>query len=94
MTRSELIQKILQAHPALTRKQAEESVASIFDEITKALSRGRNVELRGFGLFTTRERRARIGRNPRTGDKVAVPKRAVPFFKAGKVLKDKINNRV
>ena len=94
MTRSELIQKILQTHPELTRKQAEKSVALVFDEITKALVRDRRVELRGFGIFTTRDRNARTGRNPRTGDKVEVPKKAKPFFKAGKLLKDKINNRV
>ena len=94
MTRSDLIQKIHRINPGLTHQQAEKSVALIFDEITSALSRGRRVELRGFGIFTTRDRSARTGRNPRTGDKVKVPQKAVPFFKAGKLLRDKINNRV
>ena len=93
MTRSDLIQKVHRMNPGLTYQQAEKSVSLIFDEIASALSRGRRIELRGFGIFTTRDRNARVGRNPRTGDSVKVPQKAVPFFKAGKLLRDKLNNR-
>jgi integration host factor subunit beta len=67
-------------------------VATIFDHITAALARGERVELRGFGAFTVKQRNARIGRNPRTGEQVPVGKKAVPFFKAGKELRGRLNH--
>lgn len=91
MTKSELVQKVHQENPGLTAQQAEKSVATIFDSITNALSGDGRVELRGFGVFTTRKREARIGRNPRTGKQVKVDSKIVPFFKAGKQLNDKLN---
>lgn len=91
MTRSDLVQKLVDANPGLSVQQAEQSVHVILDEITQALSFGNRVELRGFGVFTTRKRRARIGRNPRTGDPVKVDAKAVPFFKAGKQLRERLN---
>ncbi len=64
---------------------------TIFEEITDALARGERVELRGFGAFSVKKRDARIGRNPRTGESVAVEAKAVPFFKTGKLLRDRLN---
>ncbi len=91
MTRSELIQKLASMNLGLTSHQAEKSVSTILQEISKALSSGNRVELRGFGVFTTRERQGRIGRNPRTGESVQVAAKAVPFFKAGKQLRQRLN---
>ena len=91
MTRSELIQKLTDMNLGLDSRQAEKSVNTILQEITKALSSGNRVELRGFGVFTTRERQGRIGRNPRTGEAVNVDAKSVPFFKAGKQLRQRLN---
>ena len=66
-------------------------MATIFDQITGALARGERVELRGFGAFTVKQRNARIGRNPRTGEEVPVDEKAVPFFKAGKEMRGRLN---
>lgn len=92
MTRSELIEKMLQNHSGMKAADAEKIVLVIFDEITKALARGQRVELRGFGVFSVRERGAHAGRNPRTGEFVHVYKKKTPFFKAGKLLKDRLNS--
>lgn len=90
MTRSELIEKLTEtAH--ITPHEAEACISILLDEIVEALSDGNRVELRGFGVFTTRQRRARRGRNPRTGESVEVEAKAVPFFKAGKDLRKKLN---
>ncbi len=91
MTRSELTQRLTLLNAGLTLSQAEKSVAVILDEITAALAKGNRVELRGFGVFTTRNRRSRIGRNPRTGQAVKVESKKVPFFKAGKQLRERLN---
>ena len=91
MTRSELIQKLSSMNLGLTPQQAEKSVATILQEISRALATGNRVELRGFGVFTTRERQGRIGRNPRTGESVQVEAKSVPFFKAGKQLRQRLN---
>jgi integration host factor subunit beta len=72
--------------------QAEKTVDVILEEITAALAKGQRVELRGFGVFTTRKRQARSGRNPRTGESVQVEAKTIPFFKAGKQLKERLNN--
>ncbi len=91
MTRSELIQKIMSQNPNMTAAQAEECITIILNEITGALATGNRVELRGFGVFTVRNRQPRQARNPRTGESVEVDAKAVPFFKAGKELKSRLN---
>ncbi|MBV8401198.1 MAG: integration host factor subunit beta [Acetobacteraceae bacterium] len=91
MTKSELMAELAAANPHLTGHDVELIIAAIFDEITSALSRGARVELRGFGAFTVKRRNARTGRNPRTGQAVSVNEKAVPFFKAGKELRDRVN---
>jgi integration host factor subunit beta len=90
MTRSELIQKVHKLNPGLTAQQAEKGVEMIFNEISTTLATGGRVELRGFGVFTVRKRDARNGRNPRTGVVVNVDEKFVPFFKAGKHLREKL----
>ena len=91
MTKSELIAELAAANPHLLGRDVELIVGTIFDEITAALSRGERVELRGFGAFTVKQRDARTGRNPRTGEAVPVDEKAVPFFKAGKELRERVN---
>ena len=91
MTRSELIADLATANPHLTGHDVEVIVSTIFDEITAALARGSRVELRGFGAFTVKKRDARTGRNPRTGEVVPVDEKVVPFFKAGKELRERVN---
>ncbi len=91
MTKSELIAELATANPHLRAADVERIVATIFDEITVALARGERVELRGFGAFTVKHRNARTGRNPRTGESVPVDEKAVPFFKAGKELRERVN---
>ena len=91
MTRSELIGELAAANPHLQGPDVETIVGTIFSEITAALSRGERVELRGFGAFTVKRRDARTGRNPRTGEAVAVDEKVVPFFKAGKELRERVN---
>lgn len=91
MTKSELIQKIAQRYPQLYHRDVERIVSTIFDEISAALVAGNRVELRGFGAFSVRHRNARTGRNPRTGDAVEVDEKAIPFFKSGKLLRERLN---
>jgi integration host factor subunit beta len=91
VTKSELITDLAAANPHLRTSDVERIVATIFDEITGALARGERVELRGFGAFTTKHREARTGRNPRTGEAVSVDQKSVPFFKAGKELRERVN---
>jgi len=91
MIRSELIQKLAEENPHLYQRDVERIVGAIFEEIISALSDGDRVELRGFGAFSVKRRDARIGRNPRTGESVAVEEKCVPFFKAGKLLRDRLN---
>ncbi len=91
MTKSELIAELAAANPHLRSLDVELIVGTIFDEISAALSRGERVELRGFGAFTVKRRDARTGRNPRTGEAVPVDEKAVPFFKAGKELRERVN---
>ncbi len=93
MTKSELIQHIADLNPHLYHRDVERIVTTIFDEISEALSRGDRVELRGFGAFSVKRREARIGRNPRTGTAVNVSEKHVPFFKTGKQLRERLNNR-
>ena len=91
MIRSELVQKIADENPHLYQRDVERIVATIFDEIITAMAAGDRVELRGFGAFSVKKREARIGRNPKTGEKVDVAEKKVAFFKTGKLLRDRLN---
>lgn len=91
MTRSELIANIAERFPHLTMKDAEVSVQEILSGIASALSGGNRVEVRGFGSFSLNYRPPRLGRNPKTGDKVPVPGKYVPYFKAGKELAARVD---
>lgn len=91
MTKSELIARLAEANPHLYQRDVERIVTTIFDEIATALGRGDRVELRGFGAFSVKRRDARQGRNPRTGEAVDVSEKAVPFFKTGKQLRERLN---
>ena len=93
MIRSELIQKIADENPHLYQRDVERIVNTVFDEVTGAMSHGDRVELRGFGAFSVKKRDARIGRNPRTGETVSVEEKHVPFFKTGKLLRDRLNGK-
>jgi integration host factor subunit beta len=89
--RSELVQKLCDDHPDLTGKEIERVVSAFFDSIIDQLHQSGRVELRGFGAFSTRERDARKGRNPRTGDTVDVSAKRVPYFKPGKEMRERLN---
>lgn len=91
MIRSELIAKIAEENPHLFQRDVEKIVNTVFEEIIEAMARGDRVELRGFGAFSVKRRDARTGRNPRTGDAVDVEEKHVPFFKTGKLLRDRLN---
>ena len=90
MTRAELIEEVSRA-VEMTRKDSEQIIDTIFESIVRALRTGDKIEIRGFGSFRTRNRQPRIGRNPKTGAKVEVPAKKIPFFKPSKELKDLIN---
>lgn len=94
MLRSELVQKLADENPHLRPQDLERVVDVILDEIATALEQGNRVELRGFGAFSVRQRDARVGRNPRTGESVEVDEKRVPFFKAGKELRARLNDGV
>jgi integration host factor subunit beta len=91
MIRSELVQKIADENPHLYQRDVEKIVSTVFDEIIDAIASGSRVELRGFGAFSVKKRDARTGRNPRTGASVQVDEKHVPFFKTGKLLRDRLN---
>ena len=93
MIRSELIQIITDQNPHLYQRDVERIVNTVFDEITNAMANGDRVELRGFGAFSVKRRDARVGRNPRTGASVEVEEKHVPFFKTGKLLRDRLNGK-
>ena len=93
MIRSELIQKIADDNPHLYQRDVERIVNTIFEEIIDAMARGDRVELRGFGAFSVKKRDARTGRNPRTGEAVDVEEKHVPFFKTGKLLRDRVTGK-
>jgi integration host factor subunit beta len=93
MIKSELIQQIAEDNPHLYQRDVERIVSTFFEEITAALARGDRVELRGFGAFSVKQRDPRLGRNPRTGEAVPVPEKSVPFFKAGKELRERMNGK-
>ncbi len=92
MTKSELILKITSKNSFLYQKDVNKIVDTLFNSVTKALKNGDRIELRGFGTFTTKLRNARIGRNPKTGEPVAIPQKKMPFFKMGKSMKERINS--
>ena len=91
MIRSELVAELARENPELRADDVERVVDTFFDSISEQLAEGGRVELRGFGAFSTRERKARTGRNPRTGDAVDVPAKRVPYFKAGKDMLARLN---
>ncbi len=93
MIRSELIQTIAEENPHLLQRDVERVVNTVLEEVIAAMERGDRVELRGFGAFSVKHRDARQGRNPRTGDSVAVEEKHVPFFKTGKLLRDRLNGQ-
>src|SRR5213592_124277 len=90
MTKAELVEDVARA-AELTKKDAERLVEIVFESIIESLNHGEKIELRGFGSFRVRERGARRGRNPKTGDPVSIPAKRVPYFKPGKELKELIN---
>jgi integration host factor subunit beta len=92
MIKSELIALIASRNPHLYHNDAERIVDTILDEITETLEQGGRVELRGFGVFTVRNRAPRSGRNPKDGTSVFVEEKWVPFFKAGKEMQDRLNS--
>ena len=91
MTKSELILRLVELNPNLYHRDVERIVNCFFDTITEALAEGKRVELRGFGAFSVRQRDARLGRNPRTGEAVDVDEKKVPFFKMGKGMRERLN---
>ncbi|HEX7657420.1 MAG: integration host factor subunit beta [Sphingomonas sp.] len=91
MIRSELVQLIAQDNPDLSSRDVEAIVTTFFDEISERLAADGRIELRGFGAFSTRARDARTGRNPRTGETVAVEAKRVPYFKPGKEMRARLN---
>ncbi len=93
MTRSELVAKLSEKLPHLKAMEVETIIRTVFNEISQTLEEGGRVELRGFGAFFVKEREARMGRNPRTGEKVDVKPHKVPAFRSSKVLFEKLNNK-
>jgi integration host factor subunit beta len=91
LTKADLIEEVLKI-TELPRKESETIVETVFESIIDALQKGDKIEIRGFGSFRTRQRRGRVGRNPKTGEKVTVPAKKIPFFKPSKELKDFVNS--
>jgi integration host factor subunit beta len=91
MTKSELITRLASRFPQLVAKDADYAVKMILDEMTAALVRGDRIEIRGFGSFSLNHRPPRVGRNPKSGEKVMVPEKRVPHFKAGKELRERVD---
>ena len=91
MIKSELVQKIADKNPHLYHRDVERIINRILDEVISAMRQGSRVELRGFGAFSVKSREGRLGRNPRTGEAVAVTPKKVPFFKTGKELRQRMN---
>ena len=91
MTKADLIDEVSRV-VEMTRKESEIIVETIFDSVVKSLRTGDKIEIRGFGSFRTRQRQARIGRNPKSGDRVDVPAKRIPFFKPSKELRDLVNH--
>ena len=92
MTKSDLVQTLSEKISTLTKKECEVIVDTVFQNMRDALHRGEKIEIRGFGSFTVRVRRAKEGRNPKTGEKVFIPEKRIPFFKVGKELRELVNS--
>src|SRR4051812_19570865 len=92
MIKSELVARLTARYPHLYHRDVERIVTTVLDSITKALAAGHRVELRGFGAFSVKVRPSRMGRNPRTGEPVAVDEKRAPFFRTGKELRERLNN--
>ncbi len=93
MTRRELIDEVARLYPHLSRRDAEVIVKAVFQSMAEALAHGERIEIRGFGSFVAKERKARDGRNPKTGQVVAVAARRIPFFKVGKELRRRVDGK-
>jgi integration host factor subunit beta len=93
MTKSELVERVAELHPHLRHSDVERVVETFFTSIGEALTRGDRVEIRGFGTFSLKHRKARTGRNPRTGTTVEVPRKVIPYFKTGKYLHSSLNQK-
>jgi integration host factor subunit beta len=91
MTKAHLIETLAERNPTLSRKQAEVVINTLFDSIRDSLKNGEKTEIRGFGSFRLRIRQTKEGRNPKTGETVSVPEKRMPFFKAGKEIKELLN---
>lgn len=91
MTKSELIERLSARNPRLAARDADEAVKTILDAMTAALATGSRIEIRGFGSFSLNFRPPRVGRNPKSGDRVEVPAKHVPHFKAGKELRERVD---
>lgn len=91
MTKSELIIRLAERYPQLVAKDADYAVKTILDAMAQALATGQRIEIRGFGSFALSSRPPRIGRNPKSGDKVMVPEKRVPHFKPGKELRERVD---
>ena len=92
MTKSDLIAKLADRFPQLVAKDADFAVKMILDALSEALAKGDRIEIRGFGSFSLNYRPPRVGRNPKSGDKVSVPEKWVPHFKAGKELRERVDS--
>ena len=92
MTKSELIDKLVEMRGMLSRKDSETIVSMVFDSMSEALTSGDKVEIRGFGSFTIRDREPREARNTKSGEIVSIPSKKTPFFKTGKDLRERVNN--
>jgi integration host factor subunit beta len=93
MTRSDLVEELAERFRQLTHKDAESAVKAILDAMSEAMARGHRIEIRGFGSFSINRRPPRMGRNPRSGQSVAIPEKRVPHFKPGKALREAVDER-
>lgn len=91
MTRSDLVELLAERFPGLTQKDADAAARALLQAMSDALEQGQRIEIRGFGSFGVTRRNPRLGRNPRTGQSVAIPERRVPHFKPGKALRDAVD---
>tara|TARA_Y100000590_G_scaffold468969_1_gene654159 strand:- start:6189 stop:6473 length:285 start_codon:yes stop_codon:yes gene_type:complete len=94
MVKSDLIQKLCNLHPNILRKDITKTIDIIFEEISNALKNDLKYEIRGYGVFKSKHRKARIARNPKTGEKISIPEKKIPSFKMSKLMKLKLNNRL
>ena len=94
MTRSDLIGQLASSNPTLTTQDVDEAVRTLLEAMSEALARGQRIEIRGFGSFSLSHRPARQGRNPKTGERVAVPAKHVPHFKASKEMRERVDQMV